>query len=120
MAHVIHETRPAEDRRVVVDDRRGITSSAAQIVYVIASIVLSLLAVRLLLALLGANPNNVFANFIYTITQPLVAPFFGLFNYSGTLGVSRFEYETLIAIAVYGLLAWILATILGGRREYVD
>lgn len=63
-----------------------------------------LLAIRFVLALLGANPNNGFASLIYAITGVFVAPFRTLFATPGFDG-SVFELYTLTAMLVY-LLAW--------------
>lgn len=82
---------------------------AARVVWYIAGILLILLAFRFVLTLLGANPSNGFANFIYDTSHPFVAPFFGLFGYDLQYGVSRFEIYTLVAMAVYAVVAWILA-----------
>jgi len=91
---------------------------AAQIVYLVGGIIIALLALRFLLVLLGANPGNAFANFIYTLSHPFAAPFFSLFSYDQTLGRSRFELGTLVAIVVYALLTALLARLvtIGSRR----
>ncbi len=81
----------------------------ARIIWYIAGVLLVLLAFRFVLTLLGANENNAFANFIYTASQPFVAPFFGLFGYNLQYGVSRFEIFTLVAMAVYAIVAYGLA-----------
>jgi hypothetical protein len=90
----------------------------ARIIYLVGGIAIALLAFRFVLALLGANPTNGFANFIYTTSHPLAAPFFGLFSYDQTLGRSRFELGTLIAIVVYALIMELLVRLvsLGSRR----
>ena len=64
-----------------------------------------LLAVRFILALLGANPNNGFASLIYAITGVFVAPFRTLFATPG-FGGSVFELYTLTAMLVYFLAWW--------------
>ena len=87
------------------------------IVYMFFGLLIGALVIRLLLVLLGANPANQFANFIFNSTQPFVTPFFGLFNYQSTLGVSSFEFATVVAIVVYGIIAGVLGSILG-RRTY--
>jgi hypothetical protein len=81
----------------------------ARIIWFVAGVILALLAIRFVLALLGANPANAFANFIYDASHPFVAPFFGLFSYDTQLGVARFELYTLVAMLVYWLVAWGLA-----------
>jgi len=79
-----------------------------RILWLVTGILLILLAFRFVLALLGANLANPFANFIYSGSYPFVAPFFGLFGYHYTYGVSQLELFTLVAMAVYTVIAWII------------
>lgn len=88
------------------------TNIIASIVSLIGGLIVTLLGLRFILALLGANPGNAFASFIYTNSHPFVAPFFGLFNYQGQLGVGRFEFETLIAVIFWAIATWILVRVL--------
>jgi hypothetical protein len=93
-------------------------SRGQQIVYLLVGILTGLLALRLLSLLFGANPFNGFVDFIYTVTNPFVAPFRGIFGYDVALGASKFEAETLVAIIVYALLGYLLVKILEvGRRN---
>ncbi len=69
---------------------------AERVIWFVASVILVILALRFVFAFLGANPANAFANFIYSVSQPLVAPFFGLFKYNYVYGLSRFETYTLL------------------------
>jgi hypothetical protein len=85
---------------------------AARIVWYIAGVLLVLLAFRFVFALLGANPVNGFANFIYTTSHPFVSPFFGIFNYDIRYGVSRFEVYTLVAMVVYSLIAYAITKLI--------
>jgi hypothetical protein len=69
------------------------------------SLLISMLGIRFTLALLGANPINGFANFVYGFTSPFTSPFYNLFSYDHpTIGISTFEGYTLISIAVYALV----------------
>lgn len=95
-------------------------NTAARIVYTIGGLIMALLGLRFLLTLLGANPNNAFANFIYSTSNPFARPFFGLFNYNPTLGQSRLEVETLVAIAVYGLITWFIVRLLTVSRRSTE
>ncbi len=76
-----------------------------RVIRYIVRVLLVLLAFRFVLALLGANPANAFANFVYSLSTPFVAPFFTLFGYRVAYGVSRLEIFTLVAMAVYWLIA---------------
>lgn len=95
------------------------TSLVARIISYVLGILLSLLAIRFVLSLLGANQDNPFASFIYSVTYPFVAPFFGLFGYTMKYGVARVELETLIAIVVYALVGYGIAkaVTLGQARQ---
>jgi hypothetical protein len=107
------------DTAVVVEDRGEHRMTVAErVIYLLGGILITILALRFLLSLLGANRGNGFADFIYSVSHPFVAPFFGLFNYDETFGRSRFEFETLIAIMVYAIIMAILARLvtIGSRR----
>jgi multisubunit Na+/H+ antiporter MnhF subunit len=64
----------------------------------------TLIAIRFILKLFGANPAP-FVRFIYDVTWPLVAPFHGIFN-TDQVGRSVLEPESLVAIAIYSLIGW--------------
>lgn len=97
-----HATRPVAHNRSVW--------KATQIIWYIAGVIVTLLIVRAILALLGANLENAFANFIYVLSDPFVAPFRGLLQVGEfQAGVSRLEIETLLAALVYTLIAWGIA-----------
>jgi YggT family protein len=108
-------TRPivtAEHSEAVISDpyaqRRGIASKVTQAIYLIFGIVEALLVIRFVLKLLGANAEAGFASLIYRLSTPLVAPFVGLFG-TPQLNGMVLELEALVAIVVYGLVAWGLA-----------
>lgn len=82
--------------------------TAARVVSLVGGIIMALLAMRFVLSLLGANRGNDFASFIYSVSHPFAAPFFGLFNYTPQFGVVRFEFETLIAIGFWAFVTWMI------------
>ncbi|MEX1995416.1 MAG: YggT family protein [Candidatus Saccharimonadales bacterium] len=104
-----------DDPGVRANDSRNL---AERVVWFIAGIILVLLAFRFVLSLLGANRNNAFADFIYSISQPFVAPFFSLFSYNNyDYGVSRFEVYTLFAMLVYAVAAWGISALINLNRK---
>lgn len=107
-------TREIEDPRLATDHRQSV---AARVVWYIAGVILVLLAARFVFALLGANPANGLASFVYGVTQPLVSPFFNLFSYNYSDGIRRFEIFTLVAMAVYALVAYGIARLLTLNRR---
>jgi YggT family protein len=92
------------------------------LIYLLFGVLEGLLAIRFVFPLLGANPAAGFAQFIYSITGPFLAPFVGLFG-AARFGGSVFEFNSLVAILVYALIAWVLVKIvwlaLGDSRRGV-
>ncbi len=87
-----------------------------RIIWFVIGVILILLFFRFLLALFGANPANGFADFIYSTSHPLVAPFFGLFNYNFRYGISSFEIYTLVAMLVYLVVGWLVSLLINIGR----
>jgi hypothetical protein len=65
------------------------------------------LAIRFLLKLIGANPSNLFAGFLYALTDIIVFPFN---NIVGAPSIHPpyqvFDWPTLIAMGIYALIFW--------------
>jgi YggT family protein len=78
---------------------------ATQVVWYVAGLIETILALRFVLRLIGANPAAGFVDFIYTLAQPFVAPFNNIVRNASIEG-SVFDWNTLIAMAVYWILAW--------------
>jgi uncharacterized protein YggT (Ycf19 family) len=98
-------------RAVSHESRDQKVSKVAQVVWFIVGVILAVLAIRVVLALLGANLSNGFASFIYNVSDPFVAPFRGLLQVGQfEAGVSRLELETIVAMIVYALLGWGIAS----------
>lgn len=101
----VREVRQVTPNETVESNRS--VEKASQIIWYIVGFIMALLLIRFVLALLGANLENDFAEFIYAITEPLVAPFRGLLQIGQfQAGVVRVEIETLLAGLVYGLIGW--------------
>jgi hypothetical protein len=65
--------------------------------------------------LLGADPSNSFVDWLYRVSYPFVAPFFGIFHTDINLYIGHFEVETLVALVVYGLAAGLIGALFGRR-----
>lgn len=76
-----------------------------QIVWYILGILETLLAFRLILKLLAANPTAGFSKFIYSVSYPFAAPFLNVFRTTKIEG-NVFEWTTVLAMLVYALIAW--------------
>jgi hypothetical protein len=76
-----------------------------QVIWYILGLVEILLAFRIILKALGANPFSGFASLIYGLTNPLALPFVGVLQTNVVEG-SVFEWSTIIAGIVYALIAY--------------
>jgi uncharacterized membrane protein len=81
------------------------------IIWTILSLLEISLGLRFVLKLIAANAKSGFAVFMYGITAPFLVPFTALV---GTPASGRviLEVTTLIAMAVYALLFWIIVRVL--------
>jgi hypothetical protein len=86
---------------------RVTTFKATQLIWLILGILEAGLALRFLFKLIGANPSNTFASFLYGLTGIFTYPFDTLTGNPQT-GNITFEFTTLIAMIVYALLGWAL------------
>ena len=118
MADEVRETREVQttdqqvggtnvQRQTVSETSAAPGSVVAQrVVWYIVGFIVALLALRLILQLLGANPGNAFVDLVYGLSGIFAAPFFGMFSYTPSYGVSFFEVSTLVAILIYSLIGW--------------
>ncbi|NLM43958.1 MAG: YggT family protein [Clostridiales bacterium] len=78
-------------------------------IYYILGLIEILLLFRFMFKLLGANPNNGFVSFLYSLAGIFISPFIGIFNSfisQGLVAKSILEPATLIAMIVYAVIAW--------------
>jgi uncharacterized protein YggT (Ycf19 family) len=81
------------------------TNPTIAIIWWVVGLLDTLIAIRFLLKLFGANTTAAFVRFMYDLTAPLVAPFHGIFNTTAE-GRSIFEPESIVAIIIYTLVGW--------------
>ena len=89
------------------EGRRLAAFRLTQLIYWVFALIEGLIAIRLILKALGANPSAGFSQFIYSITAALVAPFINLFS-NPSYGNSVLELSSVVALIVYALVAWLL------------
>ena len=118
-------TPPVGDRVVARNVTEAVVDPAAEraasvdwvsrLVWFLVGVLDVLLAIRFVLLVSGANENAGFAQLIYGVTSPFVAPFKGLFGahftYPGAAGTGVFEPEALVAILVYALIGFAIVKI---------
>lgn len=98
-----HVSEPSEAVR-----RGSAVTRAKQVIYFLFGLITVLLIIRFVLLLLGASEASGFVQLMYTLTQPLVAPFFGIFG-EPSFGNSVIEWASLVAIIIYTLVAYGIA-----------
>lgn len=101
MARIIqHNT---EHITVAPPDHEVVRRTANRVLFYVLDVVEAVLLVRLILRLLGANPESGFAQFVYSITYPFVAAFISLFP-TPSAGGAVLEWFTIVAMIVYALI----------------
>lgn len=100
----------------------GPITVARRVVDTIFGIIEVLLVLRVILLALGANSGNALVDGIYNLTEPLVAPFIGVFsiNHVHPTGNSVIDVAALVAIVGWFLIGLLIDAILrvADRRPY--
>ncbi len=113
------ELRLKEEERRLRQGRRSLmVSRLIRGMYFLVGALITLLVLRFLLKLSGANPANFFAQVIYGFSEPFVSPFTNLFTDFLFNGTNTVEINTIAAIFIYGLLGVLserFITIIGGE-----
>lgn len=86
-------------------EQRIFTFKATQLVWLLFGILEALIALRIGLMLIGANPNSPIVSMIYGFTYLFLFPFEGLVG-SPTAGNMVLELSSMFAMLIYGLIAW--------------
>jgi len=82
------------------------------LIYFIFGAITLLIATRVLLKAIGANPENGFTNFIYTLSHIFVAPFATMVSPVELGTTAVFEIASVLAIIVYLIVAWLLVRLM--------
>ena len=92
-------------------EQRIFTFKATQLVWLLFGILEALIALRIGLKLIGANPANPFSGLVYGFTSLFLFPFTGLVG-TPAAGGMVLEISSVIAMVVYALIAWALERII--------
>ena len=95
----------------------GWATTASRIVTFAFGLLQALLILRIILLLLVANPGNDIVHFVFSITQPFVEPFIGMFSLNRVVAD---QGSILDVAAIVALIGWTLieALILAGLRIF--
>lgn len=86
-------------------EQRIFTFKATQLIWLLLGILEGLIALRIGLMLIGANPNSPIVALIYGLTYLFLFPFMGMIG-SPTVGSVVFELSSVFAMLIYALFAW--------------
>ena len=104
------QTSVRTSQRDAGHEQRVFSFKATQLIWLGLVLLEALIALRIGLKLIGANPESLFASFIYGFSTLFLFPFEGLIGSPAAAGVVL-ELSSLIAMVVYALLAWALERI---------
>ncbi|MGF1570836.1 MAG: YggT family protein [Nodosilinea sp.] len=97
-----------EKQRLRAAQRRSRLAWVRSTILLLVAALEILLAIRFLLRVSVANPDNEFAQFIFKISDPFIAPFSTLFISPTNADATRiFDLNLLFAMLIYGLLGWL-------------
>ena len=96
----------------------------ASILYAIGGFIETLIALRIILRLVGANSTNAIVSWIYGWSTPFVAPFSGIFGqdatvvtkFPGTVAPSVFDWTAIIALIIIAVIVGVIGVVFGRRR----
>lgn len=102
---VVHEPLVKTEHPQQVYEKKKAIFRWWQIIWYVLGVVEVIIAFRVALKAVGANPSSGFTAFIYGISNPLTLPFSGILQAS-VYGNTVIEWSSLIAALVYFLFAW--------------
>src|SRR5689334_17719584 len=91
---VVQEPAIKTDTPQKTYETKKVIFRAYQVIWYILGVIEVLLAFRVILKLLAANPGSAFTSFIYTVSDPFALPFAGIFGIARA-GGSLLEWSTL-------------------------
>ena len=88
-------------------EQRIFTFKASQLIWLAFGVLEVLIALRIGLMLVGANPGSPVVALIYGITALFLIPFVGLIG-SPAVGGMVLEISSMFAMLIYALIAWVI------------
>ena len=100
-------TQVTSSQREPEREQRIFTFKATQLIWLLFGILEAVIALRIGLKLIGANPDSSIVALIYGFTNLFLFPFAGLIT-SPTAGNMVLELSSMFAMLIYGLVAWVV------------
>jgi hypothetical protein len=80
----------------------------AKIFYIALLVIETLIAIRFVFKLIGAEDSNFLVNLVYQASNVFIEPFTGIISGDWTLGPLYFDLDALLALAIYMILAFVM------------
>jgi YggT family protein len=106
-----HLSVEEQKRAMDAANQNSAVARFVRIIFFIFGVLELLLAFRVILHVLAANPGNPFADVVYAISNPFVALFANLFA-NPKVGNGVLELTTIAAMVVYAIAAWIIGRLI--------
>jgi len=91
--------------------RMRIGDTVSQLIWYLFGIIEVIILARFILKLVGANTGATFTQFVYSISSPFMAPFQSVVSSYRISEAGAIEWNALIALIVYWLIAWGLSAL---------
>lgn len=105
MSNENRTTQVTSSQREPDREQRIFSFKATQLIWLLLGVLEALIALRIGLKLVGANPESLIVAAIYGVTYIFLFPFEGLIT-SPANGNFILELSSVFAMLLYGLLAW--------------
>lgn len=106
---VVRDKYGERHERVVEDvgaERQSIVAKVIRFIWLGTGILEFMILLRMLLKLIAANPNSVFAQVVYGFTDLFLWPFTGLVGSPSAGNGMVLEISSFFALLVYAVVAW--------------
>ena len=110
MSQINRTSETRTSNRETDKEQRIFSFKATQLIWLALGLIEGLIAMRIILKIIGANAESLFASFIYGFSYLFLFPFEGLVG-TPTSGGVVLEISSIIAMLVYALLFWALERI---------
>lgn len=107
MSNESRVTEVTSSQREPEREQRIFTFKATEMIWLLFGILEAMIAIRIGLKLIGANPESPIVALIYGFTQLFLYPFTGVVA-SPAAGGMELELSSMFAMLIYGLIAWAL------------
>lgn len=84
----------------------------AQLLYSLLLFIETMVSIRFIFKLFGANPGNSIVQWLYWFTDLFIRPFQGIVEGNWNIGKFYIDLDALIALVVYMVLAFVILEIM--------